>query len=135
MFDQKMYAQLPDAVTETEAFAIYQRLAPSDHRSDTQEDQNYRDDWQAFIDTATTYLKHRAIWLAMPQSERFATGALRSSRHNAYMAALTALSRSVAKPGESRDWLTERLGDHETYRKRWGDLAGYLLLFTTIEGR
>ncbi|WP_461214804.1 hypothetical protein [Lacticaseibacillus sp. GG6-2] len=133
MFDYKVYTQIPGALSLAEAEAIYQRLAPETHR----DDEDFMLLWSDLLAAASNYVATRNRWVVMTAAERQAADASRSKQHNNFMACLQPLGRLVA-PADDQDWLIAALGDRQqdpTKRKRWGDFAGYLLLFGTLAGR
>lgn len=129
MFDLPTYLKRPDALTETEAYQIYQALHP--RNADTDED--FATLWAMVLEDALAYAPIRVRWNLQSRAERNAVDAARTAHHNSFIKALQALSRHTTKCG-APDWL-KQLGDPAVNRKRIGDFAGYLVLFGVLQGR
>ena len=88
--------------------------------------EDFKEFYQEFLELAADYAKTRLSWTFMDLEERRADDASRTIKHNAYMAALTAVCRNLGIEG---------IDDLMPDRKSKGDSACYIALFLALEQR
>ena len=89
--------------------------------------------WEDVLLSALKYTEMRTKWNYFSVEEKNRKDSLRTNLHNDFMINLKAFYRLSDISGLSDNWL-DKLGPEEN-RKRWGDFAGYLLLFESIKAR
>lgn len=129
MFNYSTYQTLPDALTFEQALALYNEI----HIPETETDADFQELWQDVVRSAVTYVGDRNQWQLMTTAEKAAFDHRRTLDHNSYMATVVALGRYCNRQWQT-DWLT-KLGTPEQNRKRFGDFAGYLVLFGNLSAR
>ncbi|MDT2739248.1 hypothetical protein [Enterococcus canintestini] len=130
-FTFENYLQQDSAMRIDEALEIYNGIMGQADK----EDEDFRTLWEDLIDEASKYVIVRSKWALQTQDERISVNASRSAQHNAYMSTLEPMIRYVYKKSDQDFEWGNLLGDRKKNRKRWGDFAGYLLLFNTLGNR
>lgn len=129
-FNFDTYLKEYGAMTFDEALELYNGImAYADEK-----DRDFRLMWDELVDQACKYVAVRSKWALQTHEERVRADSSRTAQHNAYMATLEPLLRYVKSKGAETDF-EKVLGDRGEQRKRWGDFAGYLLLFNTLGNR
>ena len=95
-------------------------------KGETVADEDLKDSYRAFLESAVEYTAKRTGWSFMDWSEKSADDASRSAYHEAFMSRLRSVCRNFGIEG-----LEETMPD----RKTKGDFACYITLFLSLEQR
>ena len=99
-------------------------------------DEDITEIYEMVVDRAKAYADMRFRWSVMETAERLAEDDDRTSKHNAFLNALSIMRTVLDKKGKSIKWF-KMLGDdiQKKNRKRAGDFACFLVLFRSLSER
>ncbi|EOI56860.1 hypothetical protein [Enterococcus gilvus] len=129
MFDYIRYLKEEDSLSFEDSLDIYNSIFKV---LDNQDDYLH-ELWEEVVNSALAYCKMRTDWNYFSKEEKQDKDKLRTSLHNTFIINLKAFYRRGEQMGLNGEWM-EKLRLPEE-RKRWGDLAGYIVCFENIKAR